>query len=541
MDNIKNNKPINAASTIAEMTGGIILASFKKPERNNTSYQTEAQLENQLMENLVMQGYERVDITHNDQLYINLKDKIEKLNNISFTASEWQRFLTEFLDAPNDGIIEKTRKIQENHIYDFTFDSGELKNIKIIDKENINNNYLQVINQFNQTGTHKNRYDVTILVNGLPLVHIELKARGKNLKEAFNQIHRYSKESFNTDKSLFKYVQLFIISNGTYTRYFANTTAQNKNNYKFTCEWADAKNKPIIDLEDFTATFLEKRVLLQVITKYCVFDVSNTLLVMRPYQIAATERLLWKIHSSYQNKIAGKVEAGGFIWHTTGSGKTLTSFKAARLASSFDYIDKVFFVVDRKDLDYQTMKEYQKFQKDSVNGSKDTKQLKRNIEKNDSRIIVTTIQKLNEFIKKNPNHPIYNKHCVLIYDECHRSQFGEAQKNVQKSFKKYYQFGFTGTPIFTDNASGQDTTYTVFGVQLHSYVITDAIRDGKVLKFKIDYNNISPKFKTIEEEADDELLDAHYKKCYFIQTGLIKLLAIYATYLMIKQLEIQPI
>lgn len=512
MDNIKNNKPINAVSTIAEMTGGIILASFKKPERNNTSYQTEAQLENQLIENLVMQGYERVDITHNDQLYINLKDKIEKLNNISFTASEWQRFLTEFLDAPNDGIIEKTRKIQENHIYDFTFDSGELKNIKIIDKENINNNYLQVINQFNQTGTHKNRYDVTILVNGLPLVHIELKARGKNLKEAFNQIHRYSKESFNTDKSLFKYVQLFIISNGTYTRYFANTTAQNKNNYKFTCEWADAKNKPIIDLEDFTATFLEKRVLLQVITKYCVFDVSNTLLVMRPYQIAATERLLWKIHSSYQNKIAGKVEAGGFIWHTTGSGKTLTSFKAARLASSFDYIDKVFFVVDRKDLDYQTMKEYQKFQKDSVNGSKDTKQLKRNIEKNDSRIIVTTIQKLNEFIKKNPNHPIYNKHCVLIYDECHRSQFGEAQKNVQKSFKKYYQFGFTGTPIFTDNASGQDTTYTVFGVQLHSYVITDAIRDGKVLKFKIDYNNISPKFKTIEEEADDELLDTHYKK-----------------------------
>ena len=512
MDNIKNNKPINAVSTIAEMTGGIILASFKKPERNNTSYQTEAQLENQLIENLIMQGYERVDITHNDQLYINLKDKIEKLNNISFTASEWQRFLTEFLDAPNDGIIEKTRKIQENHIYDFTFDSGELKNIKIIDKENINNNYLQVINQFNQTGTHKNRYDVTILVNGLPLVHIELKARGKNLKEAFNQIHRYSKESFNTDKSLFKYVQLFIISNGTYTRYFANTTAQNKNNYKFTCEWADAKNKPIIDLEDFTATFLEKRVLLQVITKYCVFDVSNTLLVMRPYQIAATERLLWKIHSSYQNKTAGKVEAGGFIWHTTGSGKTLTSFKAARLASSFDYIDKVFFVVDRKDLDYQTMKEYQKFQKDSVNGSKDTKQLKRNIEKNDSRIIVTTIQKLNEFIKKNPNHPIYNKHCVLIYDECHRSQFGEAQKNVQKSFKKYYQFGFTGTPIFTDNASGQDTTYTIFGAQLHSYVITDAIRDGKVLKFKIDYNNISPKFKTMEEEANDELLDAHYKK-----------------------------
>lgn len=293
-----------------------------------------------------------------------------------------------------------------------------------------------------------------------------------------------------------------MISNGTYTRYFANTTAQNKNNYEFTCEWADAKNKIICDLEDFTKTFFEKRVILEVLTKYCVFDVDNTLLIMRPYQIAATERILWKIKSSYESKKAGSAQAGGFIWHTTGSGKTLTSFKTARLATNLDFIDKVFFVVDRKDLDYQTMKEYQRFQPDSVNGSKDTKELKKCIESNDNKIIVTTIQKLNEFVKKNANHKIYNKDCVLIYDECHRSQFGDAQKNIRKSFKKYYQFGFTGTPIFAENALGSETTSSIFGAQLHSYVITDAIRDGKVLKFKVDYNNIKPKFKNVEKEED---------------------------------------
>jgi len=494
-------------STIAEMANGIILANFEKDKSiGDTSYQSEAELERNMIDNLVSQGYEKLIIKSNDDLYNNLKIQIEKLNGISFSVDEWNRFLIEYLDTPNNGMIEKTRKIQENHVYDFIFDDGHLKNIKIIDKKNIHNNFLQVINQVSQKGNSHNRYDVTILVNGLPLVHIELKKRGVNLHEAFNQIHRYSKESFNSENSLYKYVQIFVISNGTYTRYFANTTAQNKNNYEFTCEWADAKNKVIRDLEDFTKTFFEKRVILEVLTKYCVFDVNNTLLIMRPYQIAATERILWKINSSYEAKKAGKTEAGGFIWHTTGSGKTLTSFKAARLATELNFIDKVFFVVDRKDLDYQTMKEYQRFQPDSVNGSKDTKELKRCIEKDDNKIVVTTIQKLNEFIKKNLNHEIYDKHCVLIFDECHRSQFGDAQKNIRKSFKKYYQFGFTGTPIFPENSLGGETTSGIFGAQLHSYVITDAIRDGKVLKFKVDYNNITPKFKSAEKEDDEKKL-----------------------------------
>lgn len=494
-------------STIAEMTGGIILANFEKDiQVRETTYQSEADLERQMIENLVSQGYERLIVKSSGELYVNLKIQIEKLNGVSFTNEEWARFLLEYLDVPNDGMIEKTRKVQENHIHDFIFDDGHLKNIKIIDKNNIHNNFLQVANQITGEGKCRNRYDVTILVNGLPLVHIELKKRGVNLHEAFNQIHRYRKESFNSKNSLYKYVQIFVISNGTYTRYFANTTAQDKNNYEFTCEWADAKNKVICDLEDFTKTFFEKRVILEVLTKYCVFDVNNTLLIMRPYQIAATERILWKIKSSYEAKKAGKSEAGGFVWHTTGSGKTLTSFKAARLATTLDFIDKVFFVVDRKDLDYQTMKEYQRFQPDSVNGSKDTKELKRCIERDDNRIVVTTIQKLNEFVKRNSNHDIFEKHCVLIFDECHRSQFGDAQKNIRKSFKRHYQFGFTGTPIFPENSLGGDTTSGIFGAQLHSYVITDAIRDGKVLKFKVDYNNITPKFKTAEKEEDEKKL-----------------------------------
>lgn len=502
-----------SVSTIAEMTGGIILAHYDKNNRvGGGSYQSEAELERELIANLVSQGYERVKFTTSEELYGNLKVQIERLNDVSFSKSEWERFLTEYLDCPKDGMIEKTRKIQEDYIYDFTFDDGHLKNIKIIDKNNIHNNFLQVVNQVTAGEKNQNRYDVTILVNGLPLVHIELKKRGVNLHEAFNQIHRYSKESFNLDHSLYKFVQIFVISNGTYTRYFANTTAKNKNNYEFTCEWADAKNKVIRDLEDFTKTFFEKRVILEVLTKYCVFDVSNTLLIMRPYQIAATERILWKIKSSYESKKAGTAEAGGFIWHTTGSGKTLTSFKTARLATNLDFIDKVFFVVDRKDLDDQTMKEYKKFQEDSVNGSKDTKELKKSIEKDDNRIVVTTIQKLNEFVKKNSNHPIYDKQCVLIFDECHRSQFGDAQKNIRKSFKKYYQFGFTGTPIFAENSLKGDTTSGTFGAQLHCYVITDAIRDGKVLKFKVDYNNITPKFKEIEIETDEEKLKKLEKK-----------------------------
>ena len=493
-------------STIAEMTNGIILANYEEILQVQDTYQSEKELEDGMIRDLESQGYERFYGKTSKELYKNLKIQIERLNKVAFTDKEWERFLVEYLDCPNDGMIEKTRKIQGNYIYDFIFDDGHLKNIKIIDKKNIHNNILQVCNQIKQKGKHKNRYDVTILVNGLPLVHIELKKRGVSLHEAFSQIDRYGKESFNAENSLYKFVQIFVISNGTYTRYFANTTAQNKNHYEFTCEWADAKNKVIRDLKDFTATFFEKRTILEVLTKYCVFDSNNTLLIMRPYQIAATERILWKIESSYQNKKSGKIEAGGFIWHTTGSGKTLTSFKTAKLATELEYIDKVFFVVDRKDLDYQTMKEYQKFQPDSVNGSKDTKELKRSIEKQDNKIVVTTIQKLNEFVKKNPSHEIYDKHCVIIYDECHRSQFGDAQKNIRKSFKNYYQFGFTGTPIFPENALGSDTTAGIFGAQLHSYVITDAIRDKKVLKFKVDYNDIRAKFKAAETETDDKKL-----------------------------------
>ena len=493
-------------STIAEMTNGIILANYEEILQVQDTYQSEKELEDGMIRDLESQGYERFYGKTSEELYKNLKIQIERLNKVAFTDKEWERFLVEYLDCPNDGMIEKTRKIQENYIYDFIFDDGHLKNIKIIDKKNIHNNILQVCNQIKQKGRHKNRYDVTILVNGLPLVHIELKKRGVSLHEAFSQIDRYGKESFNAENSLYKFVQIFVISNGTYTRYFANTTAQNKNHYEFTCEWADAKNKVIRDLKDFTATFFEKRTILEVLTKYCVFDSNNTLLIMRPYQIAATERILWKIESSFQNRKSGKIGAGGFIWHTTGSGKTLTSFKTAKLATELDYIDKVFFVVDRKDLDYQTMKEYQKFQPDSVNGSKDTKELKRSIEKQDNKIVVTTIQKLNEFVKKNPSHEIYDKHCVIIYDECHRSQFGDAQKNIRKSFKNYYQFGFTGTPIFPENALGSDTTAGIFGAQLHSYVITDAIRDKKVLKFKVDYNDIRAKFKAAETETDDKKL-----------------------------------
>ena len=493
-------------STIAEMTNGIILANYEEILQVQDTYQSEKELEDGMIRDLESQGYERFYGKTSEELYKNLKIQIERLNKVAFTDKEWERFLVEYLDCPNDGMIEKTRKIQENYIYDFIFDDGHLKNIKIIDKKNIHNNILQVCNQIKQKGKHKNRYDVTILVNGLPLVHIELKKRGVSLHEAFSQIDRYGKESFNAENSLYKFVQIFVISNGTYTRYFANTTARNKNHYEFTCEWADAKNKVIRDLKDFTATFFEKRTILEVLTKYCVFDSNDILLIMRPYQIAATERILWKIESSYQNKKSGKIEAGGFIWHTTGSGKTLTSFKTAKLATELEYIDKVFFVVDRKDLDYQTMKEYQKFQPDSVNGSKDTKELKRSIEKQDNKIVVTTIQKLNEFVKKNPSHEIYDKHCVIIYDECHRSQFGDAQKNIRKSFKNYYQFGFTGTPIFPENALGSDTTAGIFGAQLHSYVITDAIRDKKVLKFKVDYNDIRAKFKAAETETDDKKL-----------------------------------
>ena len=367
-------------------------------------------------------------------------------------------------------------------------------------------NKLQVISQFEQSGTHANRYDVTILVNGLPLVQVELKKRGISIREAFNQVHRYSKESFNSENSLFKYLQIFVISNGTDSRYFANTTKRNKNSFDFTMNWARKDNTPIKDLKDFTATFFQKNTLLKVLIDYSVFDTSDNLLIMRPYQIAATERVIWKIRSSYESKNWSKPESGGYVWHTTGSGKTLTSFKVARLATELNFIDKVFFVVDRKDLDYQTMKEYQRFSPDSVNGSDNTAGLKRNIEKDDNKIIVTTIQKLNKLITNSEELSIYNKQVVFIFDEAHRSQFGKAQKNIKKKFKKYYQFGFTGTPIFNENALGSETTASVFGRELHSYVITDAIRDEKVLKFKVDYNNVRPTFKNFEMEQDEKKL-----------------------------------
>ncbi|QJB25098.1 MULTISPECIES: type I restriction endonuclease subunit R [Limnospira] len=497
---------------IAESNNFIILDQYTKIPQSN-SYQSESDLQRELIQDLVNQGYHYLPkLTKPQAMLANVREQLQTLNHVQFTDSEWQRFVETFLDKPGDSIIEKTRKIHENYIHDFVFDDGRIQNIYLLDKKNLPRNKVQVIEQFEQKGTQANRYDVTILVNGLPLVQIELKKRGVAIREAFNQIHRYSKESFNAEHSLYKYLQLFVISNGTNTRYFANTTQRNKNSFDFTMHWAKADNTLIKDLKDFTATFFEKNILLSVLLKYSVFDVNNTLLVMRPYQIAATERILWKINSAYQAKHWSRLEGGGYIWHTTGSGKTLTSFKAARLATELDFIDKVFFVVDRKDLDYQTMKEYQRFSPDSVNGSDSTAGLKRNLEKDDNKIIVTTIQKLNNLMKTESDLAIYKKQVVFIFDECHRSQFGEAQKNLRKKFKRFYQFGFTGTPIFPQNALGADTTASVFGRELHSYVITDAIRDEKVLKFKVDYNDVRPKFKAIETEQDQQKLSAAENK-----------------------------
>ena len=518
--------------TIAESNHFIVLDQYNKlVEEPNAGYQTEGSLEREFIRDLQAQGYEYLQgLNNHDELIKNLRVQLQRLNNVVFSDVEWRRFLEEYLDKPSDSLIEKTRKIHDDYIYDFVFDNGRIQNIYLLDKKNLANNTLQVINQFEQTGKYDNRYDVTILVNGLPLVHIELKKRGVAIREAFNQIHRYSKESFNKENSLFKYIQIFVISNGTDTRYFANTTKRDKNSYDFTMNWATAKNTLIKDLKDFTKTFLEKTTLLNVLVNYCVFDVSDTLLIMRPYQIAATERILWKIKSLYlanNQKNKENKENGGYIWHTTGSGKTLTSFKAARLATELDFIEKVFFVVDRKDLDYQTMKEYQRFSPDSVNGSESTAGLKRNIEKDDNKIIVTTIQKLNNLMKSENGLAIYDKQVVFIFDECHRSQFGEVQKNLKKTFKKYYQFGFTGTPIFLTNALGAETTESVFGVKLHSYIITDAIRDEKVLKFKVDYNDVRPQFKSIETEKNLEKLTALEKKQAFLQPKRIEQIAQY--------------
>lgn len=511
--------------TIAESNNFIVLDKYiKYSELNEPSmvYQTEAALEKEFIQDLINQGYENPHLNTTEALLENVRVQLQALNNMEFLDSEWARFVEEYLDKPSDNLIEKTRKIHENYIYDFVFDDGRIQNIYLVDKKNIARNKVQVIKQFEQKGTHSNRYDVTILINGLPLVQVELKKRGVAIREAFNQVHRYTKESLNSSNSLFKYLQIFVISNGTDSRYFANTVERNKNSFDFTMNWAKADNTLIKDLKDFTTTFFEKRTLLNVLLTYSVFDTSDTLLIMRPYQIAATERMLWKIQSSFQAKNWSKVESGGYIWHTTGSGKTLTSFKAARLATELDFIDKVFFVVDRKDLDFQTMKEYQRFSPDSVNGSDSTAGLKRNLEKDDNKIIVTTIQKLNNLMKTESDLAIYQKQVVFIFDEAHRSQFGEAQKNLNKKFKKFYQFGFTGTPIFPQNALGAETTASVFGRELHSYVITDAIRDEKVLKFKVDYNDVRPQFKSIETEINEKKLTAAESKKAFLHPARIR-------------------
>ena len=495
---------------IAELNNFIILDKYEKQlviRESAAVYQTESSLEREFIQDLVNQGYEYLPrLTTPKEMLENIRGQLQILNNTQFSDAEWKRFCEEYLDKPSDNHVDKTRKIHNDYIYDFVFDDGHIQNIYLVDKTNITKNRMQVISQFEQKGSQANRYDVTILVNGLPLIQVELKKRGVAIREAFNQVNRYSKESFNSKNSLFKYLQICIISNGTDSRYFANTTKRDKNSFDFTMNWAKSDNSLIKDLKDFTATFFQKNTLLRVLLHYSVFDSSDNLLIMRPYQIAAAERILWKLKSSYNAKKWKTAESGGYIWHTTGSGKTLTSFKAARLAMELDFIDKVFFVVDRKDLDYQTMKEYQRFSPDSVNGSADTAGLRRNIEKEDNKIIVTTIQKLNNLIKNEDNLPVYNKQVVFIFDEAHRSQFGEAQKNINKKFKQYYQFGFTGTPIFSENALGSETTATVFGRELHSYVITDAIRDEKVLKFKVDYNDVRPKFKSIEMEQDDKKL-----------------------------------
>ena len=504
---------VDYTKPIAESNNFIVLDKYTQEWKVAESYQSENELERELISDLQNQGYEYLPgLTTPEQMLVNVREQLQTLNKVEFTEGEWLRFVETYLDKPSDTIVDKTRKIHDDYIHDFVFDDGHIQNIYLVDKKNIARNKCQVIKQFEQTGTHANRYDVTILVNGLPLVQIELKKRGVAIREAFNQVHRYSKESFNSEHSLYRYLQLFVISNGTDSRYFANTTQRNKNSYDFTMNWAKADNSLIKDLKDFTATFFQKNTLLEVLLHYSIFDVNDILLVMRPYQIAATERILWKVKTSYEAKNWSKPEGGGFIWHTTGSGKTLTSFKAARLATKLDFIDKVFFVVDRKDLDTQTMKEYQRFSPDSVNGSDNTAGLKRNLRKDDNKIIVTTIQKLNNLMKSDGDLPIYAKQVVFIFDEAHRSQFGEAQKNLKKKFKKYYQFGFTGTPIFPENALGSETTADVFGRELHSYVITDAIRDEKVLKFKVDYNDVRPQFKDIENEQDEQKLSAAENK-----------------------------
>lgn len=491
-----------------------------------SAYQSEADLERAFIDQLQAQGYAYLPIHHEEELIANLRHQLELLNGYTFTENEWNRFFTNNLASKKEGIVEKTRKIQTDHVQILQRDDGTTKNIYLLDKKNIHNNRLQVINQYEETqGRHETRYDVTILVNGLPLVHVELKRRGVAIREAFNQIKRYQRDSFWAASGLFEYVQIFVISNGTHTKYYSNTTRSNhiketseaqrsqskktSNSFEFTSYWADANNKPIPDLVDFTKTFFAKHTLLNVLTKYCVFTTEDLLLVMRPYQIAATERILSRIEIASNYKKTGTIEAGGYIWHTTGSGKTLTSFKTAQLASMLPYIDKVLFVVDRKDLDYQTMKEYDRFQKGAANSNTSTRILQRQLEDPSAKIIITTIQKLDRFISGNKSHDVYKKHVVIIFDECHRSQFGDMHRKIIKSFRNYHLFGFTGTPIFAVNANNNGnplmrTTEQVFGDKLHTYTIVDAINDGNVLPFRIDYINTVK----MKDEVEDKSVSA---------------------------------
>lgn len=502
---------------IVSTSESTVVSEYEPQTKRSDAYQSEAELEKGFIKMLCEQGYEYFTIHNAEDMVSNLRLQLERLNKYTFTDAEWKRFFSQNISNTNEGIEEKSQKIQEDSVQVLKRDDGTTKNISLIDKKNVHNNFLQVINQYEEnSGNYENRYDVTILVNGLPLVHVELKRRGVALKEAFNQINRYQRDSFWAGSGLYEYVQLFVISNGTHTKYYSNTTRfsaikehangkrrgqKTSNSFEFTSYWADANNKVIADLVDFTRTFFARHTLLNILTKYCIFTSEKMLMVMRPYQIVATERILNRIEVATNYKKMGTTDAGGYIWHTTGSGKTLTSFKTAQLASKLSYIDKVIFVVDRKDLDYQTMKEYDRFEKGAANGNRNTAILTRQLEDRDAKrnpheykIIVTTIQKLDNFIKKNPGHPVMNKHVVLIFDECHRTQFGDMHVAITKNFKKYHIFGFTGTPIFAVNAGsgkhfGLRTTEQAFGDKLHTYTIVDAIRDGNVLPFRIDYVN----------------------------------------------------
>ena len=533
---------------VAQTTENTVVTEYKPVARRSDFYQSEADLEKEFIHLLCEQGYNYLPIHSENELISNLRNQLEELNRYKFSDTEWERFFKMVVANANDGIVEKTAKIQEDNIQVLKRDDGMTKNITLIDRENIHNNRLQVINQYavttEQGARHNNRYDVTILVNGFPLVHVELKRRGIAIREAFNQINRYSRDSFWAGCGLFEYVQIFVISNGTHTKYYSNSTRYNaikdnnaglarrgktSNSFEFTSFWADANNRVISDLIDFTRTFFAKHTLLNILTKYCIFTSENMLMVMRPYQITATERIINRINIAYNYKKFGTVAAGGYIWHTTGSGKTLTSFKTARIASRLDFIDKVLFVVDRKDLDYQTMKEYDRFEKGAANNNTSTKILERQLADSKSKIIITTIQKLATFIKKNKEHVVYHKQIVIIFDECHRSQFGDMHKAIVGYFRQYYMFGFTGTPIFALNAGtgtqnpNYVTTEQTFGNQLHAYTIVDAINDRNVLPFRVDYIRTM----NMDDDIDDEKVHDIDRKGAFEAPERIHLIANY--------------